>query len=471
MSFPEYPAYRSSGVEWLGEVPEYWAVYSLKRSVEGCVNGFWGDEPDGEFDIPVIRVADFDRAKSLVGLEKLTYRSITLKDRLSRLLKPGDLLIEKSGGGEKTLVGCTVLFEHDFEAVTSNFVARMRPHKGFESGFLCYVFNSLYQGRVNYPAIKQTTGIQNLDSEAYLQEYFCFPPPSEQIQIARFLDHETAKIDTLIAEQRRLIELLKEKRQAVISHAVTKGLDPSIPLKDSGVQGLGKVPAHWAITKLGHYARVQTGFPFSSALFSLDDTEIRLLRGVNVGVGSLKWEDTVYWSRSAVDQVSDYLMIEGQIVLGMDRPWISDGLRIARVLPADMPCLLLQRVAAITAREALSHDYLFQLLSSEIFRAYVEPDLTGVSVPHISPEQILGFLIPVPPVHEQNQIVEFLKDEFGAMEALLGQASLGVALLREHRAALISAAVTGKIDLRGWRPNKSSLYEQSQENKSCLECA
>src|SRR5690554_4474113 len=248
--FKPYPAYKDSGVEWLGEVPRHWEVFALKRSVDGCTNGLWGDEPDGDNDLAVIRVADFDRARSRVGLEKLTYRSITQKERASRLLKSGDLLIEKSGGGEKTLVGCVVLFDHDIQAITSNFVARMRPLAGFDSGFLCYAFDVLYQGKVNYPAIKQTTGIQNLDSEAYLQERFCFPSRVEQIQIARFLDHETARIDALIEEQQRLIELLKEKRQAVISHAVTKGLDPTAPMKDSGVEWLGEVPAHWEVGSL-----------------------------------------------------------------------------------------------------------------------------------------------------------------------------------------------------------------------------
>ena len=174
-TFPKYPAYKDSGVEWLGSVPEHWAIFSLKRSVDGCTNGLWGDEPDGENDLAVIRVADFDRAACRVGLDKLTYRSVTQKERTSRLLQSGDLLIEKSGGGEKTLVGCVVLFEHEFEAITSNFVARMRPLASFDSGFLCYTFDSLYQGKVNFPAIKQTTGIQNLDSESYLQERFCFP--------------------------------------------------------------------------------------------------------------------------------------------------------------------------------------------------------------------------------------------------------------------------------------------------------
>lgn len=259
MSFPSYPAYKDSGVQWLGEVPQSWSVYSLKRTVDGCVNGLWGDEPDGENDIAVIRVADFKRSFSTVGLDKLTYRSITPKEKQSRLIKSGDLLIEKSGGGEKTLVGCVVLFTHEFEAITSNFVGRMRPLSEFDSQFLCYAFGNLYHGRVNYPSVKQVTGIQNLDAESYLQERFCFPSQAEQTQIARFLDHETARIDALIEEQQRLIELLKEKRQAVISLAVTKGLDPTVLMKDSGVEWLGEVPAHWGFGKIRYFAKIESG--------------------------------------------------------------------------------------------------------------------------------------------------------------------------------------------------------------------
>ncbi|EPO4621467.1 restriction endonuclease subunit S, partial [Escherichia coli] len=111
-------------------------------------------------------------------------------------------------------------------------------------------------GKVNYPSIKQTTGIQNLDSDSYLMEKFCFPPKHEQKNISCFLDHETAKIDNLIEKQQQLIKLLKEKRQAVISHAVTKGLNPDVPMKDSGVEWLGKVPEHWGVTRAKFISKI-----------------------------------------------------------------------------------------------------------------------------------------------------------------------------------------------------------------------
>jgi type I restriction enzyme S subunit len=149
-------------------------------------------------------------------------------------------------------------------------------------------------------------------------------------------------------------------------------------------------------------------------------------------------------------------MGEGQIVLGMDRPWISEGMRIARVTQEDMPCLLLQRVAAITPSAELDDEYLFCLLASELFKTYVEPDLTGVSVPHISPEQIMSFQISVPEIDEQRRISSFIRYQLDQMAALFEQASESVELLQERRSALISAAVTGKIDVRGWQPPASA---------------
>ena len=236
-------------------------------------------------------------------------------------------------------------------------------------------------------------------------------------------------------------------------------------MKDSGVEWLGEVPAHWQISKLGHYADILTGFPFPSASFSHDEADVRLLRGANIGVGSLKWVDTVYWQLDEGGELSNYLMEEGQIVLGMDRPWISEGMRIARVTQADMPCLLLQRVAAITPNAWLDDEYLYYFLASEIFKTYVEPDLTGVSVPHISPEQILSFKIPIPDLDEQRKICRFIKVQLDQMAALFKQTSESVEILQERRSALISAAVTGKIDVRDWQPpqNESAFDEEVRQ--------
>ena len=235
-----YPAHRSSNVPWLGNIPSHWKIDRLKWSSETPINGIWGSEPDGEDEIACVRVADFDRVGLRVRADKLTVRTIRASDRRQRVLQKHDLLIEKSGGGERQLVGAVVEFNHDFPAVSSNFVARMTSREGMHSRFWVYVHAHLYSGRVNFPAVKQTTGIQNLDTDAYFNELVAYPPYEEQAAIASFLDCETERIDALVGKKRRLIELLEEKRLAVITHTVTKGLDPSVPMTDSGINWLGQ---------------------------------------------------------------------------------------------------------------------------------------------------------------------------------------------------------------------------------------
>lgn len=446
--FACYPAYKDSGVEWLGKIPEHWPVFSLKRTVDGCVNGLWGAEPDEENDITVIRVADFDRRISRVSIDKLTLRSITLNERVSRLLKLGDLLIEKSGGGEKTLVGCVVLFEHDIEAVTSNFVARMRPLQDFDSSFLCYAFHTLYEGKVNYPSIKQTTGIQNLDSEAYLQERFCFPPPEEQIKISRFLDHETTKIDSLIKTQQRLIELLKEKRQAVISHAVTKGLDPNAPMKDSGVEWLGEIPAHWRLKPLKSICRFSGGgTPAKNVLEYWN--------------GDIPWASPkdmkVFWLGETIDHITEKAILESSTNLvppGALLIVVRSGI-LQRTIPVainTVPVSLNQDMKALRFSDLKTAEFfafVVKGLESSLLLAWRKEGATVESIEH---EYLANTIVPVPPESELTEIVKTLTELESRFEGLTAEALESISLLQERRSALISAAVTGKIDVRDWQP-------------------
>ncbi|BDZ74378.1 type I restriction endonuclease subunit S [Methylophaga marina] len=414
--------------------PSHWTFMQLKRAVDGCKNGLWGSDPDmDDNDIVVVRVADFDRAKLTIKSSGYTLRKIEQKDREHRLLKNGDLLLEKSGGGEKTPVGQVVLFDKNFDAVTSNFVAKMTPLESHNSKFLNYMFACIYDSKLNTCSIKQNTGIQNIDSEAYLSEKFCFPPRYEQTQIAVFLDRETAKIDRLIEKQQRLIELLEEKRQAVISHAV-------------------KLSSDSQSSRLSHYVNLTTGFAFPSSEFSHNEDDIRLLRGVNVGVGNVKWRDTVYWPHDCLREFSEYILQTGDIVFGMDRPWISSGARVAMVSKHDLPSLLVQRVARLRALGGLCQAYLYLILSSNEFKSYIEADLTGVSVPHISPEQIKNFPFRVMPEKQQQAVISDTQNKLNKIDEIKSKARKCINLLMERRITLISAAVTGKIDVRDQVP-------------------
>ena len=430
MSFPRYPKYKDSGVEWLGQVPEHWQVkrigyYFVERR-----------EKVSDKDFPALSVT-----KNGIVPQLDTAAKSDDGDNRKKVLK-GDFVINsrsdrKGSSGASDLDGsvsliCTVMRPQ--EQVHTPFVHHLLRSQPFQEEFYRYgkgIVADLWS--TNYSEMRNIL--------------LGMPPLPEQNRIAAFLDQETAKIDALVTEQERLMALLKEKRQAVISHAVTKGLNPKATLKPSGIEWLGDIPAHWKVGKCGFYISILSGFAFPSTGFTDDENDTKLLRGINVGVQQLKWDETVYWRRVEGDGLDIYEMKAGDLVIGMDRPLISEGIRVAKVKESDLPCLLLQRVASLKAGKLMNADYLLGLLSSEMFVAHFSPDTTGVSVPHISPEQINNFVIPVPPISEQQEITSFVSTETTKFNTLTAEAQRAIDLLQERRTALISAAVTGQIDV------------------------
>lgn len=441
-----YPAYKDSGVEWLGEVPEGWEVKRLRRVVALNPSKAESNWLDAEAEV------------SFIPMEAVGENG---EIDLSRTRPVGEV---ENGytyfrNGDMTFAKITPCFENGKRALmrdlkggigfgtTELTVLRAEPSQTTPE-FLFWLL-STPEFRKTGEAHMYGAGGQKRVPDDFVREFAApLPPLPEQQSIARFLDKEVAKIDALVAEQRRLIALLAEKRQAVISHAVTKGLNPATPLKPSGIDWLGDIPEGWEVVQAGRVASVLSGFAFPSDGFSHDAADTPLLRGVNIGVGELRWDDVVYWCRSSDDRLSPFEVKVGDIVIGMDRPWISAGLRIAEVREKDLPCLLLQRVGLIRTSQLLNPRFLLLQYSGSNFRDFLAPEMTGVSVPHISPSQITSFPITLPAREEQDAIIAFLDAQTIQFDALTAAATSAISLLQERRAALISAAVTGKIDLR-----------------------
>ncbi|MFZ2527372.1 MAG: restriction endonuclease subunit S [Rhodococcus sp. (in: high G+C Gram-positive bacteria)] len=217
---------KDTEVQWMGSVPIHWLVDRIKNSVESARNGIWGSEPDGGVDdIRCVRVADFDRPQLAIHDHDVTLRKVTKSERDGRILQNGDLILEKSGGGDKNPVGFVVLYEAEEPAVCSNFVARVRLARGQCPKFWTYVHHCLYQSRLTFPSIKQNTGIQNLDQQSYFNERVAFPPLDEQEQIVGFLDAQCSRVDSLIAKSNEMIATLREYRSTLITDAVTGKID------------------------------------------------------------------------------------------------------------------------------------------------------------------------------------------------------------------------------------------------------
>lgn len=246
-----------------------------------------------------------------------------------------------------------------------------------------------------------------------------------QRAIADYLDHETALIGELIERQKAFIERLRERRAAVIEEA----------FNCSGPRAA-----------LGHYVSALPGFAFASEGFSSDTSDVPLLRGVNIKPDGINWEQAVYWPREQLASVRRYILSEGDVVLGLDRPFVSGGTRVQRLGPHDTPSLLLQRVVKLIPRK-MDPDFLTLVLQSRAFREYAEPEFTGVSVPHLSDKQVRDFRCPVPPPEQQRTIAADILNRTARIDVLISKTERHIELAKERRSALITAAVTGQIDI------------------------
>lgn len=445
MSLRGYGEYRESGVEWLGRVPSHWRVDRLKASVASARNGIWGDEPHGDGnDIACVRVADFDRGRLLVKPHVPTVRSVTEKERIGRVLSKGDLLLEKSGGGEMQPVGQVVLYQSDAPAVCSNFVARVTLKPGMCAGYWNYVHSAAYSVGVNVGSINQTSGIQNLDQDRYFNERAPFPSEAEQTAIAAFLDRETAKIDALIAEQEKLIALLAEKRQATISHAVTKGLNPNAPMKDSGVAWLGEVPGHWDVVRVKALSQFTTSGPRGWSERIAEDGSLFIQSSdLNDSLG-LEFETAKRVIVEDDAEAARTLLVNGDVLVCITGAKTGN---VAFCASLEEPAYVNQHLCLIRPKNELRGRFLALALKSTVGQTQFEHSQYGLKQ-GLSLENVRETMVANPPDDEQDSILMFVDAELRKFRSLAMGAEAGVRLLRERRSALIAAAVTGQIDVR-----------------------
>ncbi len=394
MSFPPHTSYKPSGYDWLGDIPFGWRVQKFRHLFRES-----SEKIESEVFGEMLSVSGYR------GIERKEYDDENRRRRDEdligyRIVRRGQLVVNTMWLNYAGL-GFTDLDGHVSPAYRAYW-----PRTDESARYLHYLLRSEFYVK-GYTRL--LTGVRPNSLQMSRDNMMSFP---------------------------------------VISHAVTKGLNPNAPMKDSGVEWLGEVPEHWGVAQLKHVSKSLPGFAFPSERFSQDDSKWRLLRGVNVGVACIRWDETVYWDREADDRLDQYVLEPGDLVVGLDRPMIKEGLRVARVSLDDCPCMLLQRVAAVKGTASISTDYLFYLLSSALFAAHFEPETTGVSVPHISTKQIDSFVVPIPPMEEQNAALDFLAEELDGARRLIQESEKSIELLQERRSALISAAVTGQIDVR-----------------------
>jgi len=440
VSFPRYAKYKASGVEWLGDVPEHWAVAPLGYRYEVQLGRMLNEErATGENPRPYLRV--FDVQWNCINTTDLPTMDFPPEAQVRYRLQAGDLMVNEGG----SYVGRSAIWRGEIEeCYYQKALHRIRPFNQSQdsSEFLLYVMEMATRLGVFVAGGNQTT-IDHLTAEQLRAYRFSFPPAPEQRQTAAFLDRETSKIDALVAEQERLIALLKEKRQAVISHAVTKGLDPNAPMKDSGVEWLGDVPAHWEVTSVRRISKsVNTGGTPSNEPAS-EDIE-----------GGLPWYtpgdfDGGLQLRSARKSVSLECVASGEakIFPGGSVLIVGIGATLGKVGWIEIPSAANQQINAIVPDEKIDGRFLAYSLS---VKAHFMKYLSNASTIGImNQEKTKEIPVIVPPQREQADIVDHLASQMSRFDTLAAEAERAITLLQERRSALISAAVTGKIDVRG----------------------
>lgn len=307
-----------------------------------------------------------------------------------------------------------------------------------------YQHAAAYARGLNVASIKQTSGIQNLDQSQYFDERGVFPSEAEQYAIATFLDKETAKIDALIAEQETLLALLAEKRQATISHAVTRGLNPDAPLKDSGIPWLGQVPEHWQCVQLGRLCKKVSDGPHFSP--SYVDEGVLFISARNIRVDGWSLDDAKYVSED------DYLEFCKRVVPELGDVLYTKGgtTGIARVVDFEERFQVWVHVAVLKLVEGITlPHYVAYALNSTGCYEQSQLYTRGATNQDLGLTRMIKILLALPSVEEQAAIVSHLDAETSKLDLLKADAERTIDLLKERRSALIAAAVTGQIDVRG----------------------
>jgi type I restriction enzyme S subunit len=435
MKHKPYPAYKPSGVEWLGDVPEHWEVKKARRCLIEHKQGYYTTEAYVDEGFKLLRITDLDGDGSF-KIDDCP--SVDAKDDAKPfLLKDGDFVFARTGGA-----GTFGLIKNiNVNIVFASYLIRFRFKKEVDGNFLRYQFLSV---NFAHSIIKNIHGgvNHNVHAEDIKDQFLYLPPITEQQSIGAFLDSETGRIGTLVAKKERLIELLREKRLALIFHAVTKGIDPSVKLKPSGVEWLGDVPEHWEIVPFKKYVAELTDY--RGATPEKVDEGTFLVTAKNIKMGYIDYE----CSQEFVLQ-SDYFKIMrrglpkiGDILFTTEAPLGN----VALVDKEDVA--LAQRVIRFRMNEEFTAQFSVNFMMSLFFQSLLGCLSTGSTAEGIKASKITKLIFLKPLIREQQAIAAFLDRETGKIDALIAKVGVAITRLKEYRTALISAAVTGKIDVR-----------------------
>jgi type I restriction enzyme S subunit len=441
--FKPYPEYKDSGIEWLGQIPEHWELRRLKR-LATINDEALPETTNPDFEMSYVDIGSVDAIEGITHRE--TYVFANAPSRARRIARHGDVIVSTV----RTYLRAIAPIVHpEPNLIVSTGFAIIRPRTGLATRFSAYALRSPYfvervvanSVGVSYPAINASE-LGTFPIAA--------PPEVEQQAIADFLDRETAKIDAAVKKQERLIELLQEKRTALITHAVTKGLpaaaaaqaglDPNVPMRNSGIERIGHVPAHWTVRKTTWVFSIGSGTTPNSEDPSYYDGDIPWITTSELRETVITATTKQITTKALDDFSSLRVHPEGSVAVAMY------GATIGRLGILGMPATVNQACCVFSQPQGVNMQFWFYWL--QMRRTYLVSLGYGGGQPNLSQELLRSIRAPVPPEKEQQAIADFLDRETAKIDALIAKIQEAINRLKEYRTALISAAVTGKIDVR-----------------------
>jgi type I restriction enzyme, S subunit len=436
MSFPKYKGYMESGIEWLGDTPTHWNTRRIRRlfEIKKRIVGTLG------FNVLSItqqglKIKDTESNEGQISMDYSKYQ----------LVEPGDFAMNHMDllTGYVDVSSTCGVTSPDYR------VFSIRNSNQCFGRYYLYLLQNCYHSKIFYAFGQGSSqlGRWRLPADQFNGFVFPRPPLQEQQQIAAFLDHETAKIDALVDEQKELIELLKEKRQAIITDAVTKGVDPAAPVKHSGVEWLGEIPQHWVATRLSHLtSQIVDGAHLTPTYV---DDGVPFLRVTDITRAEIDLDDV---KRIPPDEHEELTRrckpAVGDLLLSK-----NGTIGVPRVVTWSWEFSIFVSLCLIKLTSRLNPFFAKYVFLSSAIEMQVKDGSKQSTVTNLHLEKIAEFKVPVPPIEEQSAIVSFLDRETAKFDELISAAEAAITLLQERRGALISAAVTGKIDVRGLVPS------------------
>ncbi len=439
--YQKYTEYKDSGFEWVNELPAHWKAVHLKWISTIYAGGTPSKTIESYWENGTIPWINSGAVNQGYILEPSTYITKTAYENSSAKWIPKKALVMALAGQGKTK---GIVAQLGIDTTCNQSMGAIIPNDLDYARYLFWWITSNYQNIRNMAGGDLRDGL-NLE---HLGDMSCPLPNKDEIQeISNFLDHETAKIDSLIEKQQKLIELLKEKRQAVISNVVTKGLNPDVPMKDSGVEWLGQVPEHWDVWKFSHIAPIITCGVASTPTYVEESEGMPFLSAQNIKNNKLSLHKFNYIPYSLHEQLTKYRRPElGDILVTR----VGAGIGEACIVDIDLEFSIYVSLTHIRVKPHIANNKFIMYFFGTDYCKFLnfEGTVTGGGVGNLNVNNVEKYKIALPSVSEQKEIVDYLDSYIDKQNKLIAKAESAIQLMQERRTALISSAVTGKIDVR-----------------------